>query len=42
MFKYLRSIKERDPAARSYLQIIFYPGVKAIFWYRIAHSFTPS
>ena len=34
MFTFLRSIKERDPAARNYLQIIlFYPGVKAIFWY---------
>jgi serine O-acetyltransferase len=38
MFSYLKSIKARDPAARSYLQIILlYPGVKAIFWYRIAH-----
>lgn len=40
MFKYLKSVKERDPAARSYLQIIlFYPGVQAIFWYRISHFF---
>lgn len=40
MFAYLKSVKERDPAARSYLQILlFYPGVKAIFWYRIAHFF---
>ncbi|HHX79615.1 MAG TPA: serine O-acetyltransferase [Acholeplasmataceae bacterium] len=38
MFAYLRSIKARDPAARNYFQIIlFYPGVKAIFFYRIAH-----
>lgn len=38
MFTFLRSIKERDPAARNYLHIIlFYPGVKAIFWYRIAN-----
>ena len=38
MFKYLKSIKLRDPAARNYLQIIlFYPGVHALFWYRIAH-----
>ena len=38
MFSYLRSIKERDPAARHYLQIIlFYPGVKAVFWYRVAN-----
>ncbi|NLD26810.1 MAG: serine O-acetyltransferase [Acholeplasmataceae bacterium] len=40
MFAYLKSIKARDPAARNYLQIILlYPGVKAIFWYRIAHFF---
>jgi len=38
MITYLRSIKARDPAARSYLQIILlYPGVKAMFWFRIAH-----
>jgi len=40
MFSYLKSIKKRDPAARHYLQILlFYPGVKALFWYRIAHFF---
>ena len=40
MFKYLKSIKLRDPAARNYLQIIlFYPGVHAMFWYRIANFF---
>ena len=38
MFKYLKSIKNRDPSARHYLQILlFYPGVKALFWHRIAH-----
>ena len=38
MIKYFRSIKERDPAARHALQIFLtYPGVHAIFWYRIAH-----
>lgn len=38
MLAYLKSVKERDPAARSYLQmILLYPGVKAIFWYKIAH-----
>ena len=38
MLSYLKSIKLRDPAARNYLQIIlFYPGVHALFWYRIAH-----
>jgi len=40
MFSYLKSIKKRDPAARHYLQILlFYPGVKALFWHRIAHFF---
>ena len=40
MFKYLKSIKLKDPAARNYLQIIlFYPGVHAFFWYKIAHFF---
>lgn len=40
MMSFLRSVKARDPAARHNLQIIlFYPGVKAIFWYRIAHFF---
>ncbi|MGL4624676.1 MAG: serine O-acetyltransferase EpsC [Culicoidibacterales bacterium] len=35
---YFRSIQERDPAARSFLTIaLFYPGVHALFWYRIAH-----
>ena len=38
MRKYFESIKGRDPAARSILQIIMlYPGVQAVFWYRIAH-----
>ncbi len=37
---YFQSIKERDPAARNVLQIIlFYPGVQAILWYRLAHFF---
>ena len=36
--EYFQSIKRRDPAARNILQIILlYPGVQAIFWYRIAH-----
>lgn len=38
--KYFKSIKDRDPAARYFLQIIIcYPGVHALFWYRIAHIF---
>lgn len=37
---YFRSIQERDPAARSILLIVlFYPGVHALFWHRIAHFF---
>ncbi|MDP4133151.1 MAG: serine O-acetyltransferase EpsC [Bacillota bacterium] len=38
MFKYFKSIKDRDPAARNYITILFtYPCVHAIFWHRIAH-----
>lgn len=37
---YFKSIKERDPAARNYINIFFnYPCVHAIFWHRIAHFF---
>ncbi len=40
MIKYFKSIKERDPAARHFLQIILlYSGVQAVFFYRIAHIF---
>jgi serine O-acetyltransferase len=40
MIKYFKSIKERDPAARHFLQIILtYPGVQAMFFFRIAHFF---
>jgi serine O-acetyltransferase len=40
MFDYLNSIKDRDPAAKSILSIILtYPGVKAVFFYRIANFF---
>ena len=35
---YLASIVERDPAARSKFYVfLFYPCVKAMFWFRIAH-----
>lgn len=42
MFKRLkediRTIKERDPAARNSLEIFFmYSGLHAIWWYRISH-----
>lgn len=43
MFKYLRedinTALLRDPAARSSWTILLtYPGIHALFWYRIAHS----
>ena len=40
MHEYLQSIIDRDPAAKSKLSIIFtYPGVKAVFFHRIANFF---
>ena len=37
---FFKSIKERDPAARNWLQILlFYPGVHALIRYRIARFF---
>lgn len=36
----IAAIKERDPAMRSTIQILlFYPGLKAIIYHRIAHWF---
>lgn len=36
--QYLKSIKNRDPAAQSYLEIILcYPGIHALFLHRISH-----
>ena len=38
MNEYLQSIIDRDPAARSKLSVILtYPGVKAVFFYKIAN-----
>jgi len=34
---YLDSVGERDPAPRSRVEILLYPGVWAIFFHRIAH-----
>ena len=40
MSDYLQSIIDRDPAARSKLSVILtYPGVKAVFFHRIANFF---
>jgi len=37
---FFKSIKERDPAARNYVEIfLLNPGVKALVYYRIAHFF---
>lgn len=35
---YLNSIKARDPAPRSRLEILLYPGVWAVAYHRIAHA----
>ena len=41
MNEYLQSIIDRDPAARSKLSVILtYPGVKAVFFYKIANFFS--
>ena len=40
MTDYLESIKSRDPAAKSIVSIILtYPGVKAVFFHKIANFF---
>ncbi len=40
MNDYLQSIIDRDPAARSKLSVILtYPGVKAVFFHRVANFF---
>jgi len=41
MNEYIKSIMDRDPAAKSKLGIILtYPGIKAIFFHRIANFFS--
>ena len=38
MFKAIRTVFERDPAARSVIEVILtYPGLHALFFHRIAH-----
>tara|TARA_B100001113_G_C20960706_1_gene557310 strand:+ start:215 stop:793 length:579 start_codon:yes stop_codon:yes gene_type:complete len=40
MNEFIKSIKDRDPAAKSTLSIVLtYPGVKAVFFHRIANFF---
>ncbi len=39
MFENIKFIKEHDPAAKSYLEIVLcYPGLHALFLHRIAHK----
>jgi len=38
LLSYLDSVKERDPAPRSRLEILIYPGVWALGLHRIAHQ----
>ena len=41
MSEFLQSIIDRDPAAKSKLSLILtYPGVKAVFFHRLAHFFS--
>ena len=41
MSEFLQSIIDRDPAAKSKLSLLFtYPGVKAVFFHRIANFFS--
>ncbi|MDA5520596.1 serine acetyltransferase [Streptococcus thermophilus] len=38
MFQTARSILKRDPVAHSLLEVLLtYPGIRVLFWYRIAH-----
>lgn len=38
LIAYLDSIKARDPAPRSRMEILLYPGVWALFLHRVAHG----
>jgi serine O-acetyltransferase len=39
MFNLISAYKRYDPAAKSHLEILlFYPGIKALFFHRIAHA----
>jgi serine O-acetyltransferase len=40
MFELVKAYRRRDPAAKSFLEILFlYPGPKALGFHRIAHGF---
>lgn len=39
MWKLVQDYRRYDPAARSSIEVLFlYPGIKALFFYRIAHA----
>ena len=36
----IKAVMERDPAARTKAEVFFlYPGIRAVFWHRVAHFF---
>lgn len=39
MFDTIKRIKKLDPAAHSYFEILLYPGLHALGWYRVSHFF---
>lgn len=40
MFELISVYRKNDPAAKSFLEVLLlYPGVKALFFHRIAHTF---
>ncbi len=35
----IKTYRERDPAARSYVEVVFcYPGVHAVIWHKLSHA----
>ncbi len=38
LIAYLDSIKARDPAPRSRMEVLLYPGLWALAWHRVAHA----
>jgi len=37
LVRYLDSVVARDPAPRSRMEVLLYPGVWALFWHKVAH-----
>lgn len=38
LIAYLDSVKARDPAPRSRMEILLYPGIWSLAWHRLAHA----